>query len=258
MRFLALFIYRPVATLLVAAAILLAGFLGFRLLPVAALPQVDFPAIVISASMPGASAETMAASIATPLERSLGRIAGISEMTSISSLSNTRIILIFDLDRDINGAARDVQAALNAAQSLLPTGMPSRPTYRKANPSDAPVMILTLTSDTYSRGQLYDFATTRLAQSISQIEGVGDVTIGGGSLPAVRVDVDPQQLFNQGVSLEQIRTAISNANQRRPQGAIDDGEQRGQLATNDALNDAAHYRPLNIHYNKAGEVRLGE
>lgn len=171
MRFLALFIYRPVATLLVAAAILLAGILGFRLLPVAALPQVDFPAIVISASMPGASAETMAASIATPLERSLGRIAGISEMTSISSLSNTRVILIFDLDRDINGAARDVQAALNAAQSLLPTGMPSRPTYRKANPSDAPVMILTLTSDTYSRGQLYDYATTRLAQSISQIEG---------------------------------------------------------------------------------------
>ena len=225
MRFLALFIYRPVATLLVAAAILLAGILGFRLLPVAALPQVDFPAIVISASMPGASAETMAASIATPLERSLGRIASISEMTSISSLSNTRVILIFDLDRDINGAARDVQAALNAAQSLLPTGMPSRPTYRKANPSDAPVMILTLTSDTYSRGQLYDYATTRLAQSISQIEGVGDVTIGGGSLPAVRVDVDPQQLFNQGVSLEQVRTAISNANQRMSQSAMDDGGQ---------------------------------
>ncbi|KGD72209.1 multidrug transporter [Tatumella morbirosei] len=258
MRFLALFIYRPVATLLVAAAILLAGILGFRLLPVAALPQVDFPAIVISASMPGASAETMAASIATPLERSLGRIAGISEMTSYSSLSNTRIILIFDLDRDINGAARDVQAALNAAQSLLPTGMPSRPTYRKANPSDAPVMILTLTSETYSRGQLYDYATTRLAQSISQIEGVGDVTIGGGSLPAVRVDVDPQQLFNQGVSLDQVRTAISNANQRRPLGAIDEGDQRWQLATNDALNNAAHYRPLIIHQKDGGVVRLSD
>nr|WP_249213168.1 MULTISPECIES: multidrug efflux RND transporter permease subunit MdtC [unclassified Tatumella] len=254
----ALFICRPVATLLLSVAILLAGLLGFRLLPVAALPQVDFPAVVVAASMPGASAETMAASVATPLERSLGRISGVSEMTSYSSLGNTRIIMVFDLDRDINGAARDVQAALNAAQSLLPSGMPSRPTYHKVNPSDAPVMILTLTSGSYSPGQLYDFATTRLSQSVSQIEGVGDVTIGGASLPAVRVDVDPQQLFNLGISLDQLRTTISNANQLRPQGAIDDTQQRWQLATNDMLDNAAQYRPLIIHYKNGGVVRLGD
>ena len=258
MKALDLFIHRPVATLLFSLAIVLAGVLGFRLLPVAALPQVDFPAVVVSASMSGASAETMAASVATPLERSLGRISGISEMTSTSTLGTTRIILIFDLNRDINGAARDVQAALNAAQSLLPSGMSSRPTYRKANPSDAPVMILTLTSDTYSRGQLYDYATTRLAQTISQIDGVGDVTIGGGSLPAVRVDVNPQQLFSQGISLDKIRSQLSAANQRLPLGAIDDGEQRWQLATNDVLDDASHYRSVIVHYNNGAAVRLGD
>ncbi|MEW6484503.1 MAG: multidrug efflux RND transporter permease subunit MdtC [Pseudomonadota bacterium] len=258
MKALDLFIHRPVATLLFSLAIVLAGVLGFRLLPVAALPQVDFPAVVVSASMSGASAETMAASVATPLERSLGRISGISEMTSTSTLGKTRIILIFDLNRDINGAARDVQAALNAAQSLLPSGMSSRPTYRKANPSDAPVMILTLTSDTYSRGQLYDYATTRLAQTISQIDGVGDVTIGGGSLPAVRVDVNPQQLFSQGISLDKIRSQLSAANQRLPLGAIDDGEQRWQLATNDVLDDASHYRSVIVHYNNGAAVRLGD
>ncbi|VVT52578.1 Multidrug efflux system MdtABC-TolC, inner-membrane proton/drug antiporter MdtC (RND type) [Kosakonia radicincitans] len=170
MKFFALFIYRPVATILISLAITLCGILGFRLLPVAPLPQVDFPVIMVSASLPGASPETMASSVATPLERSLGRIAGVSEMTSSSSLGSTRIILEFNFDRNINGAARDVQAAINAAQSLLPSGMPSRPTYRKANPSDAPIMILTLTSDTYSQGQLYDFASTQLAQTISQID----------------------------------------------------------------------------------------
>ena len=175
MKFFALFIHRPVATTLLTLAIALAGILGFRLLPVAPLPQVDFPVIVISASLPGASPEIMASSVATPLERSLGRIAGVSEMTSTSSLGSTRIILVFDFDRDINGAARDVQAAINAAQSLLPTGMPSRPTYRKVNPSDAPIMIMTLTSDSYNPGQLYDYASTQLAQKLSQIEGVGDV-----------------------------------------------------------------------------------
>ena len=169
MKFFALFIYRPVATILLSVAITLCGILGFRMLPVAPLPQVDFPVIMVSASLPGASPETMASSVATPLERSLGRIAGVSEMTSSSSLGSTRIILQFDFDRDINGAARDVQAAINAAQSLLPSGMPSRPTYRKANPSDAPIMILTLTSDTYSQGELYDFASTQLAPTISQI-----------------------------------------------------------------------------------------
>lgn len=258
MKFFALFIHRPVATTLLTLAIALAGILGFRLLPVAPLPQLDFPVIVITASLPGASPETMAASVATPLERSLGRIAGVSEMTSTSSLGSTRVILVFDFDRDINGAARDVQAAINAAQSLLPTGMPSRPTYRKANPSDAPIMILTLTSDIYNPGQLYDYASTQLAQKLSQIQGVGDVTVGGSSLPAVRVDLNPQALFNQGVSLDAVRTAISNANQRRPQGAIDDVQQRWQVRTNDELQTASVYQPLVVHYNNGAAVRLSD
>ena len=256
MKFFALFIHRPVATILLTVAILLAGIMGFRLLPVAPLPQVDFPVIVISASLPGASPETMASSVATPLERSLGRIAGVSEMTSTSSLGSTRIILVFDYDRDINGAARDVQGAINAAQSLLPTGMPSRPTYRKVNPSDAPIMIMTLTSDTYSPGQLYDYASTQLSQKLSQIDGVGDVTVGGSSLPAVRVALNPQALFNQGVSLDDVRQTISNANQRRPQGAIEDQHQRWQLKTNDELKTAAEYMPLVVHYNEGAAVRL--
>jgi len=257
-KFFALFIHRPVATTLLTLAIALAGILGFRLLPVAPLPQVDFPVIVISASLPGAAPEIMASSVATPLERSLGRIAGVSEMTSTSSLGSTRIILVFDFDRDINGAARDVQAAINAAQSLLPTGMPSRPTYRKVNPSDAPIMIMTLTSDSYNPGQLYDYASTQLAQKLSQIEGVGDVTVGGSSLPAVRVALNPQALFNQGVSLDAVRTAISNANQRRPQGALDDSQQRWQLRTNDALQTATEYQPLIVHYNNGAAVRLSD
>ncbi len=258
MKFFALFIHRPVATILLSIAITLCGVLGFRLLPVAPLPQVDFPVIMVSASLPGASPETMASSVATPLERSLGRIAGVSEMTSSSSLGSTRIILVFDFDRDINGAARDVQAAINAAQSLLPSGMPSRPTYRKANPSDMPIMILTLTSDTYSQGQLYDFASTQLAQTIAQIDGVGDVSVGGSSLPAVRVALNPQALFNQGVSLDAVRTAISNANVRRPQGAVENANTRWQLQTNDELKTAKDYEPLIVHYNNGSAVRLGD
>lgn len=176
--FFALFINRPVATTLLTLAITLCGILGFKLLPIAPLPQVDYPVIMVSASLPGASPETMASSVATPLERALGRIAGISEMTSSSSLGSTRIIIQFDFNRDINGAARDVQAAINAAQSLLPSGMPSRPSYRKANPSDAPIMIMTLTSDTYDQAKLYDIASTQLAQKIAQVDGVGDVSVG--------------------------------------------------------------------------------
>ena len=256
MKFFALFIHRPVATILLTIAIALAGILGFRLLPVAPLPQVDFPVIMVSASLPGASPETMASSVATPLERSLGRIAGVSEMSSSSSLGSTRIILVFDYERDINGAARDVQAAINAAQALLPSGMPSRPTYRKANPSDAPIMIMTLTSDIYSQGQLYDYASTQLAQKLAQIDGVGDVSVGGSSLPAVRVALNPQALFNQGVSLDAVRTAISAANVRKPQGAIEDQQQRWQIKTNDELKTAAEYQPLIVHYNNGAAVRL--
>lgn len=258
MKFFAFFIHRPVATILLTLAIILCGILGFRLLPVAPLPQVDFPVIIVSASLPGASPETMASSVATPLERSLSRIAGVNEMTSSSSLGSTRIILEFNFDRDINGAARDVQGAINAAQSLLPTGMPSRPTYRKINPSDAPIMILTLTSDTLSQGALYDVASTQLAQAVSQIEGVGDVDVGGSSLPAVRISLNPMALFNQGVSLDAVRTAVSSANVRRPLGALDDNHQRLQVETNDELKKAADYQPLIIRYQNGAAVRLSD
>ncbi|CQJ52636.1 multidrug efflux RND transporter permease subunit MdtC [Yersinia enterocolitica] len=256
MKFFALFIQRPVATTLLTLAITLSGVIGFSLLPVSPLPQVDYPVIMVSASMPGADPETMASSIATPLERALRRIAGVNEMTSTSSLGSTRIILQFDLSRDINGAARDVQAALNAAQSLLPSGMPNRPTYRKMNPSDAPIMIMTLTSDTFSQGQLYDFASTQLAQKIAQTEGVSDVSVGGSSLPAVRVELNPSALFNQGVSLDAVRQAISAANVRRPQGSIDSSEQHWQVQANDEIKTAEGYRPLIIHYNNGSPVRL--
>ncbi|TBL49259.1 multidrug transporter subunit MdtC [Obesumbacterium proteus] len=256
--FFALFINRPVATTLLTLAIALCGILGFRLLPVAPLPQVDYPVIMVSASLPGASPETMASSVATPLERALGRIAGISEMTSSSSLGSTRIIIQFDFNRDINGAARDVQAAINAAQSLLPSGMPSRPSYRKANPSDAPIMIMTLTSDTYDQAKLYDIASTQLAQKIAQVDGVGDVSVGGSSLPAVRVELNPEALFNQGVSLDSVRSSIANANVRRPQGAVDAQNQRWQVQTNDEIKTAQDYQPLIIHYNNGSAVRLSD
>ncbi|ACT13991.1 MULTISPECIES: multidrug efflux RND transporter permease subunit MdtC [Pectobacterium] len=258
MKFFALFIHRPVATLLLTLAIALCGVLGFRLLPVSPLPQVDFPVISVSASLPGASPETMASAVATPLERALGRIAGVSEMTSTSSLGSTRVILVFNLDRDINGAARDVQAAINAAQNLLPSGMSSRPTYRKVNPSDAPVMILTLTSDTYSQGQLYDFASTQLSQKISQMEGVGDVSIGGSSLPAVRVALNPVALFNQGISLDEVRQAIAQANVRQPLGNVENSQKSWQIKTNDELKTADAYAPLIIHYNNGAAVRLSD
>ncbi|MEY4475067.1 MAG: hypothetical protein RL248_834 [Pseudomonadota bacterium] len=256
MKFFALFIQRPVATTLLTLAITISGIIGFSLLPVSPLPQVDYPVIMVKAAMPGADPETMASSIATPLERALGRIAGVNEMTSTSSLGSTLIILQFDLSRDINGAARDVQAALNAAQGLLPTGMPNRPTYRKMNPSDAPIMIMTLTSDTFTQGQIYDFASTKLAQKIAQTEGVSDVTVGGSSLPAVRVELNPSALFNQGVSLDAVRQAIDAANVRRPQGAIDSSQQHWQVQTNDEIKTAEGYRPLIIHYNNGSPVRL--
>ncbi|MBH2879751.1 multidrug efflux RND transporter permease subunit MdtC [Serratia marcescens] len=258
MKFFSLFIFRPVATTLLTLAIALAGALGFSLLPVAPLPQVDYPVISVTATLPGADPETMATSVATPLERALSRIAGVNEMTSMSSLGSTRVILQFDLSRDINGAARDVQAAINAAQSLLPSGMPSRPPYRQMNPSDAPIMILTLTSDTYSQGQLYDFASTQLAQKIAQTEGVGDVTVGGSSLPAVRVELNPSALFNQGVSLDSVRQAISNANLRTPLGSAESQDKRWQIQSNDQIKKAEGYKPLIVHYNNGSAVRLSD
>src|SRR5450631_318011 len=218
------FIDRPVATTLLTLGLALAGAIAFRLLPVSPLPQVDYPTISVQASLPGASPETMAATVATPLERSLGRISGVTEITSSSSLGSTRITLQFDLKRDIDGAARDVQAAINAARNLLPTGLPTNPTYRKVNPADAPIMIISLTSDTMTRGQMYDAASTILAQKLSQVGGIGQVNVGGSSLPAVRVELNPMALQKYGVGFEQVRAAIAATNANRPKGTVEDGD----------------------------------
>jgi multidrug efflux pump len=210
------FIRRPVATTLLTLALGMAGALSYFFLPVSPLPQVEFPSISVSASLPGASPETMASAVATPLERQFGRIAGVSEMTSSSSLGSTSITMVFELNRNIDAAARDVQAAINAARGQLPANLPGNPTYRKVNPADAPVMILTLTSDIYDKARMYDAASSILQQRLSQIEGVGQVSVGGGALPAVRVDVNPTKLNNLGLSLEDLRTVLSAANANRP------------------------------------------
>ena len=250
------FIRRPIATTLLTLGIALAGIIGFLLLPVAPLPQVDYPTITVSASLPGASPDTMAATVATPLERALGAIAGVNEMTSSSSLGNTRVSLQFDLDRNIDGAARDVQAAINAARALLPTGMPSNPTYRKANPSDTPILILALTSKTLTRGQMYDAASTVLSQSIAQVEGVGNVQITGGALPAVRVELDPTRLAANGIALEDVRTAITATNANRPLGSVEKDDRYWQVGTNDQARSASEYAPLVIRYQNGNAVRL--
>ena len=252
------FIDRPVATTLLTIAIAFVGIIAFAGLPVSALPQVDLPTVSVQASLPGASPETMAATVATPLERSLGRIAGITELTSSSSLGSTRITLQFDLDRNIDGAARDVQAALNAARPLLPTGLPSNPTWRKVNPADAPIMVLAMTSPTRSPGELYDIASTVVAQKLAQVQGVGQVTVGGSSLPAVRVDLDPIALAHAGLSPEQVRTAIGSANVDRPKGAVEDGERRWQILANDQARTAAEYIPTVIAWRNGAAVRLGD
>jgi multidrug efflux pump len=258
MNFSATFIRRPVATTLLTLGIILAGAVAFRLLPVSPLPQVDFPTIAVQTSLPGASPQTMAATVATPLERALGRIAGITEMTSMSSLGSTRITLQFDLDRNIDGAARDVQAAINAARSLLPTGLPSNPTYRKVNPADAPILILALTSATMARGQMYDAASTVLAQKLSQVKGVGTVNIGGGSLPAVRVELIPSALHKYRIGTEDVRTVLATANANRPKGAIEDGDRRWQIHANDQATRAADYLPLIVAYRNGSAVRLSD
>ncbi|MFM2240861.1 MAG: hypothetical protein RJA69_2235 [Pseudomonadota bacterium] len=254
----AVFIARPVATTLLTLAVALSGLLAYFQLPVAPLPQVEFPTISVQASLPGASPETMAATVATPLERALGAIAGVTEMTSFSSQGNTRVTLQFELDRDINGAASDVQAAINAARPLLPTGMPSNPTYRKVNLADAPIMILALTSDTMTRGQMYDVASTLLAQRLAQVDGVGQVTLGGGALPAVRIEVDPERLTSQGLSLEMVRAAVVAHNTNRPKGVVEVGDRAWQIEANDQARTAADYVPLILRYREGRAVRLGD
>ncbi|MBP5120325.1 efflux RND transporter permease subunit [Pseudomonas protegens] len=250
------FIKRPVATMLLSLAIMLLGGVSFGLLPVAPLPQMDFPVIVVQASLPGASPEVMASTVATPLERSFGAIAGVNTMSSRSSQGSTRVILQFDLDRDINGAAREVQAAINASRNLLPSGMRSMPTYKKVNPSQAPIMVLSLTSDVLEKGQLYDLASTILSQSLSQVQGVGEVQVGGSSLPAVRIELEPQLLNQYGVALDDVRNAIANANQRRPKGSVEDDQRLWQIQANDQLEKARDYEPLIIHYNNGAALRL--
>jgi len=252
------FVERPVATTLLTIGLALSGMVAFNLLPVSPLPQVDFPTISVSANLPGASPEVMAATVATPLERALGRIAGVTEITSSSSLGSTRVTLQFELSRDIDGAARDVQAAINAARGTLPTSLPDNPTYRKVNPADAPIMILGLTSDTYTQGQMYDAASTIIAQKLSQVSGIGQVTVGGGALPAVRVELDPEAVSKYGIAFSDVRAAINATNVNRPKGALDSSELHWQIYSNDQAKRAADYAPIIVSYRNGAAVRLSD
>jgi multidrug efflux pump len=257
-NFSATFINRPVATILLMLGVVLAGAIAFTRLPVAPLPQVDYPVISVTANLPGASPETMAATVATPLERQLGRIAGVNEITSSSALGSARVVLQFDLNRSINDAAIEVQAAINAARSQLPSGMPNNPTYRKINPADAPIMVLALTSDSHTRGALYDVASTIIAQKLSQVRGIGQVNVGGSSLPAVRVAVNPRALSHNGIGLEQVRSALATSNSNRPKGLVEDGDRQWWINANDQAYTAAEYLPLIVSYKNGAGVRLAD
>jgi multidrug efflux pump len=252
------FIRRPAGTSLLTVALALSGVIAFRLLPVSALPQVDFPTIQVSAALPGASPETMASAVATPLERQFGRIAGITEMTSTSYLGSTIIVLQFDLNRDINGAARDVEAAINAARGNLPTNLPNNPRYRKVNPADAPILILSLTSDILDQARMYDVAATVLQQKISQVGGVGQVFVGGSSLPAVRVELNPGVVNNYGIGLERVRSVLAAANANRPKGELAGSSTAVQLHTTDQLFKARDYLPLIVTYRQGAPVRIAD
>ena len=252
------FIKRPIATTLLTVALGLAGAVAYGFLPVSPLPQVDFPTIQVQASLPGASPEIMASSVATPLERQFGRIAGITEMTSTSILGSTTIVIQFDLNRNIDAAARDVQAAINAARSQLPANLPSNPFYRKVNPADAPILLLALTSDLVERARMYDLASSILAQKLSQVKGVGQVNVGGGALPAVRVDINPTVLNKYGLDLEDVRATLASANTNRPKGEVANPQRSWSVSTTDQLLKADEYRPLIIHYQGGGALRLSD
>jgi multidrug efflux pump len=252
------FIRRPVATTLLTFGLAAVGVVAFFQLPVSPLPEVDFPTISVQATLPGGSPQDVATTVASPLERHLGQIADVTEMTSSSTVGSTRITLQFGLNRDINGAARDVQAAINAARADLPTSLRANPTYRKVNPADAPIMVLTLTSDTLVRGDLYDAASTVLSQKLSQVEGIGEVVVGGGSLPAVRVELIPQALYKYGIGLEDVRAALASANAHSPKGGIDVGEQRYQIYANDQANKAEQYKSLVVAYRNGAAIRLSD
>ncbi|MBU6958489.1 efflux RND transporter permease subunit [Pseudomonas sp. CVAP len=252
------FIQRPIATTLLAAGLALAGILAFLLLPVAPLPEVDFPTISVRASLPGADPSTVASSVATPLERQFGQIAGVTQMTSSSTLGATRINLQFDLNRDINGAARDVQAAINAARTNLPSDLAGNPTYRKVNPADSPILVISLTSDTATPGQMYDVASTLLQQRLLQTKGVGDVIVGGGALPAVRIELNPDRLNHYGVSLEQVRAVIASSNANLPKGSVAVGAQSQGIAANDMLYKKDDYAPLVVRQHNGDVVRISD
>ncbi len=258
MNFSEIFIRRPVATTLLTIGMTLAGVVAFRLLPVAPLPQIDFPTISVQANLPGADPETIATSVAAPLERQLGHIAGVTEMTSSSTLGGTSIVLQFDLDRNIDGAARDVQAAINAARSYLPSNLPSNPQYRKVNPADAPILILALTSDLVSKAQMYDMASTILAQKLSQVNGVGQVFTGGGALPAVRVELQPGSLGKYGLGLNDVASAIQRESLFQPKGQLENGWQTVSIDADDQLHTAAQYRRVIVKYQNGGPVRLSD
>ena len=252
------FIHRPITTTLIVIAIALAGGIAYKFLPVSPLPQVEFPTINVNAGLPGASPDTMASSVATPLERQFGRIAGITEMTSSSSLGSTNITIQFELNRNIDAAARDVQAAINAARGQLPANLPNNPWYRKVNPADAPIILLAMTSHIVTRARMYDMASSVLQQKLSQVPGVGQVIVGGGALPAVRVEVNPTALYNNGLSLEEVRAALASANANRPKGEISGAGRTWSLSTTDQLLKASEYQDLVIHYNQGAAVRLSD
>ena len=250
------FIRRPVATTLMSLGLVVAGAIAFFKLLVSPLPDVDIPTISVQATLPGASAADVAATVASPLERHLGQIADVSEMTSTSSLGSARVNLQFNIGRDINGAARDVQAAINAARADLPASLRTNPTYRKFNPASAPILIYTLTSDTLTLADLYDAASTVLAQKMSQVEGVGEVAVSGGSLPAVRIELIPPALYKYGIGLEDIRAALASNNAHSPKGGIDAGDVRYQIYSNDQARRAEDYRSLIVAYRNGSPVRL--
>jgi multidrug efflux pump len=252
------FIYRPVATTLLTIGIAIAGAIAFKVLPVSPLPQVDFPTISVNSSLPGASAEIMASSVATPLERQFGHISGVTEMTSTSSLGTTNVTIQFDLSRNIDGAARDVEAAINSARTYLPANLPANPTYRKVNPADAPIMIAGLTSDKYGPDKLYDEASTVIQQKLSQIQGVGQVNVGGGALPSVRVEVDPTKLAGYGLAMTDLQSVLRLQNSHLAKGQITDGATSADILANDQISHAEDYKPIIVGYKNGGAVRLSD
>jgi multidrug efflux pump len=252
------FIHRPVATTLLTIAIAIAGAIAFTVLPVSPLPQVDFPTIAVAASLPGASAEIMASSVATPLERQFGHIAGVTEMTSTSSLGTTGITIQFDLSRNIDGAARDVEAAINAARTYLPANLPANPTYRKVNPADSPIMILGLTSDKFGPDKLYDEASTVIQQKLSQLQGVGQVTVGGGALPSVRVEVNPTKLASYGLTMANVQSVLRLQNSDLAKGQITDGITTADIVDNDQISHAVDYKPIIVGYNNGAAIHLSD